>query len=174
MIENSAASMQPAPGDPPPGLALEPIRVLAVDDETRNLEVLQLALTAPEFNLQVCDDSEAALELAHRHRPHVILLDVVMPGLDGLALCRQIKADVELGYVPVVLVTYVFGPRLPAFGRCITTKKELQAIAKRSGSFSAYVVEVCPECHWHFRRRSYVLGDGVPRPARRARKNDTV
>ena len=35
-------------------------------------------------------------------------------------------------------------------------------------------VEVCPECHWHFRRRSYVLGDGVPRPARRARKNDTV
>ena len=105
MNENSPASTQPAPGDPPPGLALEPIRVLAVDDEDRNLEVLQLALTAPEFDLQVCDDSEAALDLAHRHRPHVILLDVVMPGLDGLALCRQIKADGELGYVPVVLVT---------------------------------------------------------------------
>lgn len=103
--ENTPASAQPAPGDPPPGLASEPIRVLAVDDETRNLEVLQLALTAPEFQLEVCDDSEAALALARRHRPHVILLDVVMPGLDGLALCRQIKGDAELGYVPVVLVT---------------------------------------------------------------------
>lgn len=94
-----------APGEPPPGLAREPIRVLAVDDETRNLEVLQLALTAPEFVLRVSDDSETALALAHAHRPHVILLDVVMPGLDGLALCRQIKADAELGYVPVVLIT---------------------------------------------------------------------
>lgn len=102
-LPSSAATT--APGDPPPGLEREPIRVLAVDDETRNLEVLQLALTTPEFNLRVTDDSEVALTLAHAHRPHVILLDVVMPGLDGLALCRQIKADVELGYVPVVLIT---------------------------------------------------------------------
>lgn len=57
----------------------------------------------------------------------------------------------------VVLVTYVFGPRLPAFGRCITTKKELQAIAKRSGNFSAYVVEVCPHCSWNHLARTFLL-----------------
>ena len=57
----------------------------------------------------------------------------------------------------VVLVSYVFGPRLPAFGRCITTKKELQAIAKRSGNFSCYVVEVCPECSWNHLARTFLL-----------------
>lgn len=104
-MSSAVPQVQPAPGDPPPGLAREPIRVLAVDDEIRNLEVLQLALTAPEFDLRVSDDSEAAQTLARAHRPHVILLDVVMPGLDGLALCRQLKADDDLGFVPVVLIT---------------------------------------------------------------------
>jgi hypothetical protein len=59
--------------------------------------------------------------------------------------------------VNVVLVSYVFGPRLPAFGRCITTKRELQSIAKRSGSFSCYVVEVCPACSWNHLARTFLL-----------------
>jgi hypothetical protein len=63
----------------------------------------------------------------------------------------------------VVLVSYVFGPRLPAFGRCITSKRELQAIAKRSGSFSCYVVEVCPSCSWNHLARTFLLN-----PARRS------
>lgn len=63
----------------------------------------------------------------------------------------------------VVLVKYVFGPRLPAFGRCITTKKELQAFTKRSGSYSCYVVEVCPECSWNHLARTFLLN-----PARSA------
>lgn len=65
----------------------------------------------------------------------------------------------------VVLVSYVFGPRLPAFGRCITSKKELQAIAKRSGSFSCYVVEVCPACSWNHLARTFVLSPASRRAA---------
>ena len=67
----------------------------------------------------------------------------------------------------VVLVSYVFGPRLPAFGRCITSRKELQAIAKRSGQFSCYVVEVCPECSWNHLARTFLLGPGRARAAAR-------
>ena len=63
----------------------------------------------------------------------------------------------------VVLVSYVFGPRLPKFGRCISSKKELQAIAKRSGEFACYVVEVCPECSWNHLARTFILN-----PARRS------
>ncbi|MEO6628510.1 MAG: DUF5318 family protein [Aquihabitans sp.] len=59
--------------------------------------------------------------------------------------------------VKVVLVSYVFGPRLPAFGRCITSRRELQTIAKRSGQFSCYVVEVCPKCSWNHLARTFVL-----------------
>ena len=55
----------------------------------------------------------------------------------------------------VVLVTYVFGPRLPAHGRCITNKKELAAIANRRGEFTGYVVEVCPECRWNHLARTF-------------------
>jgi hypothetical protein len=63
----------------------------------------------------------------------------------------------------VVLVTYVFGPRLPAHGRCITRKAELRSLARRSGDHAAYVVEVCPECSWNHLARSFVLS-----PARSA------
>lgn len=59
--------------------------------------------------------------------------------------------------VKVVLVSYVFGPRLPAFGRCITSREELAKIAKRSGNFSCYVVEVCPECSWNHLARTFLL-----------------
>jgi len=67
----------------------------------------------------------------------------------------------------VVLVTYVFGPRLPAFGRCISSKKELQGIAKRSGSFTAYVIEVCPACSWNHLARTFLLNPARPRAAAR-------
>jgi hypothetical protein len=63
----------------------------------------------------------------------------------------------------LVLVTYVFGPRLPAHGRCVTTRKEIRALAKRSGEFAAYVVEVCPGCSWNHLARSFLLN-----PARSA------
>jgi hypothetical protein len=65
----------------------------------------------------------------------------------------------------VVLVSYVFGPRLPAFGRCITSKKELRAIAKRSGTFSCYVVEVCPSCSWNHLARTFILNPATRRAA---------
>ena len=57
----------------------------------------------------------------------------------------------------VVLVSYVFGPRLPAHGRCVTTKAELRALSQRSGSFSCYVIEVCPSCYWNHLARTFVL-----------------
>ena len=63
----------------------------------------------------------------------------------------------------VVLVSYVFGPRLPSHGRCITTKAELRALARRSGEFACYVVEVCPSCSWNHLARTFLLN-----PARSA------
>ena len=58
----------------------------------------------------------------------------------------------------VVQVTYVFGPRLPAFGRCISKPTELARLAERKGEHTAYVVEVCPECAWNHLVRAYLLG----------------
>jgi hypothetical protein len=49
----------------------------------------------------------------------------------------------------VVLVTYVFGPRLPPFGRCITSRREFLKLDRRPEQSAAYVVEVCPSCSWN-------------------------
>lgn len=58
---------------------------------------------------------------------------------------------------PVVLVSYVFGPRLPSHGRCISEKGELAKLARRSGSFTCYVIEVCPNCSWNHLARTFPL-----------------
>ena len=60
----------------------------------------------------------------------------------------------------VAHVTYVFGPRLPAHGRCITTPAELARIDDRRGEFTGYVVEVCAACGWNHLVRSTILGRG--------------
>lgn len=58
----------------------------------------------------------------------------------------------------VVLVTYVFGPRLPAFGRCITNKAEFAKLDRRAERSAAYVVEVCPSCAWNHLARVLPVG----------------
>jgi len=58
----------------------------------------------------------------------------------------------------IVLVTYAFGARLPASGRCITSKGELAKLAKGRSQLAAYVVEVCPECSWNHLAKTFLLG----------------
>jgi hypothetical protein len=58
----------------------------------------------------------------------------------------------------VVHVSYAFGPRLPAHGRCIATAEELSRLAQSANGVVCYVVEVCPECSWNHLARSFLLG----------------
>ena len=58
----------------------------------------------------------------------------------------------------VALVSYAFGPRLPAGGRCITTAKELARLDRRADDVTCYVVEVCPGCSWNHLVRTFAVG----------------
>jgi hypothetical protein len=60
--------------------------------------------------------------------------------------------------VPLKLVTYVFGPRLSAQGRCVSTAKEMAALNQRGDDLTAYVVEACVECKWHHLLRVLPVG----------------
>jgi hypothetical protein len=62
----------------------------------------------------------------------------------------------------LVLLTYVFGPRLPAHGRCVTTAKEMHQLNRRTDQLAAYVVEVCPSCTWHHLLRVLPIGGRTP------------
>ncbi len=66
----------------------------------------------------------------------------------------------------LVHVTYVFGPRLPAFGRCISTSAELAKLDRRPEALTAYVVEVCPTCSWHHLVRTVPVGGRTRASAR--------
>lgn len=64
--------------------------------------------------------------------------------------------------VNLTLVTYVFGPRLPSHGRCVTTKKDLAQFDGRDDDLDAYVVEACVNCRWHHLLRVLPLGGNRP------------
>ena len=58
----------------------------------------------------------------------------------------------------MVQVSFVFGPRLPAHGRCVTSAREMSKLERRGDELACYVVEVCPACSWNHLVRSFPLG----------------
>ena len=79
-------------------------KVLIVDDEPTNLQVLRQVLH-DDYRLLFARDGEKALQLSQDERPHLILLDVMMPGLTGLETCQRLKADPATRAIPVIFVT---------------------------------------------------------------------
>lgn len=80
-------------------------RVLVVDDEYRNRELLRAALEPFNYEVVIAAGGEEALALVASSRPDVVLLDVAMPGMDGLEVCRRIRADAHGAGLPVIMVT---------------------------------------------------------------------
>ena len=83
----------------------EPPRVLVVDDNPANLEILETRLARQGYEVITARDGEEALIAAGAQTPDLILLDVMMPGKDGIQVCRELKADPSLPFMPVILVT---------------------------------------------------------------------
>ena len=77
-------------------------RVLVVDDDTALAEMLGIVLRGEGFDTTVCGDGAQALEAFRASRPDLVLLDVMLPGRDGIEVCRQIRAE---SGVPIVMLT---------------------------------------------------------------------
>ncbi|MDP6037637.1 MAG: response regulator [Candidatus Latescibacteria bacterium] len=88
-----------------PQIDLTGAKILAVDDVPANLDVLSQALEAGGYNVLVATSGETALDLVTRIEPDLILLDVMMPGIDGFETCRRLKASEETEEIPVVFLT---------------------------------------------------------------------
>jgi len=82
-----------------------PPRILAVDDQPLNLELLGAYLSGVDCELTIARDGFQALAQIAARQPDLVLLDVVMPGIDGFEVCRRIKADPANRLLPIVLVT---------------------------------------------------------------------
>jgi adenylate cyclase len=83
----------------------QPPRILIVDDQPVNVDILQTRLAVHGYEILTAYDGEEALDKARAELPDLILLDIMMPKIDGIEVCRRLKADTSLPFMPVVMVT---------------------------------------------------------------------
>jgi len=79
--------------------------ILIVDDEPMNLDILQTRLAVHGYDILTATNGEEALAIARSQQPDLILLDIMMPKMDGIDACRHLKADASLPFMPIIMVT---------------------------------------------------------------------
>ena len=79
--------------------------ILIADDSPTQRRALQRALVSLGHKLILAEDGEEAERLAREHNPDLLVLDVVMPGKNGFALCRELRSEPEFASIPVIIVT---------------------------------------------------------------------
>ena len=80
-------------------------KVLVVDDEWEVRDVLSNFLTEKGYEVILASNGEEAIELAEKESPHVILLDVKMPGIDGIETCSRLKEGEKTRSIPIIMIT---------------------------------------------------------------------
>src|SRR5260221_3852377 len=85
-------------------------RILVVDDNVANIKLLEARLAAEYFEVVTAMNGPEALEVCARGQCDIVLLDVMMPGMDGFETCRRLKANPRTVHIPVIIVTAVDQP----------------------------------------------------------------
>src|SRR5215831_3982112 len=89
----------------PASASLTTGRILVVDDTPANILALSATLKEKGYQISVATSGKQALEVVQRVRPDLVLLDVMMPEMDGFETCRRLKASAATGDIPVIFLT---------------------------------------------------------------------
>ncbi|MGD0807102.1 MAG: response regulator, partial [Anaerolineales bacterium] len=84
---------------------MELANVLVIEDDDIVARTIERSLRGEEFRVDLASSGVEGLKAARRNRPELIILDVIMPGMDGFAVCREIRADPVLTNIPVLFLT---------------------------------------------------------------------
>lgn len=79
--------------------------ILIIDDDPATTRLLEVLLTREGYNIQTENLSDNALQATKLFLPNLVILDLMMPGADGLDVCRDMKKDPDLGQIPVIMFT---------------------------------------------------------------------
>ncbi|MDY6792744.1 MAG: response regulator [Thermodesulfobacteriota bacterium] len=90
---------------------MERNKILIVDDEERNIKLLKAYLVTEQYEIAAASNGEDALEMVTDFNPDLILLDVMMPGIDGFEVCKRLKRDDHTLMIPVIMVTALSGKK---------------------------------------------------------------
>src|SRR6266705_4250649 len=88
-----------------------PPHILVVDDNPVNVDILRTRLAVHGYEILTAADGDEALVVARAKQPDLILLDVMMPKMDGIQVCRELRADSSLPFMPIILVTAKTDPK---------------------------------------------------------------
>jgi two-component system phosphate regulon response regulator PhoB len=84
---------------------MEKIKILVVEDEAPIQELLQFNLERKKYRVKVVDSGEEAITLAGEYMPDLILLDIMLPGADGLEVCKKLKGEPKTASIPIIMLT---------------------------------------------------------------------
>jgi len=84
---------------------MNPKKILIVDDEVDLVETIRFPLELEGYTVLVSNNGEDALNQARREKPHLILLDLMLPKLDGYKVCRLLKFDEKYKHIPILILT---------------------------------------------------------------------
>ena len=140
------------PFPPKDKLPLQKTTLLLVDDQRSNLIALEAVLSGPEYNLILAQSGMEAIELVKRHDIALILLDIQMPGLDGLETARRIKAMESGRDIPIIFITAVY--KEDPF---IKKGYEAGAIDYFSKPFDPELLKLKVSLYSAFRQKTYLM-----------------
>lgn len=86
-------------------IKLDTAKVLVVDDEPEITEIVESFLTEAGYKVSIANSGQEAFKKAREFKPDVILLDIMMPGTDGYAVCQELKKDPQFANTPVIFLT---------------------------------------------------------------------
>ena len=86
-------------------VAIQQARILVVDDEPEITDIVETFLTESGYTVGVENEPANAMDAVRKFEPDLILLDIMMPGTDGYAICNQLKTDPDLAHIPVIFLT---------------------------------------------------------------------
>ena len=79
--------------------------ILIIEDNPASLDIMEARLTAHDYEIMTATDGAMGLNLAKEHLPDLILSDIMMPKMDGLEVCRRLRGDASIPFIPIILVT---------------------------------------------------------------------
>ena len=88
-----------------------PVSILIVDDEDMIRSLLRLTLVRAGYEVTEAETGEEAISIVREQKPDLVLLDVMMPGIDGFAVCEQIRQDPAVGDIPIIMLSARKDPR---------------------------------------------------------------
>jgi len=139
--------------------------ILCIDDDREVQNLLEKILTVAGYTVITAGDGVQGLIEARNNKPDLILLDVIMPGMEGFSVCSQLQGDKETAYIPVIFLTALGGEEDRAKAFAVGAVDFLAKPVPKEILLAKVAEQIKTSTHWKELKKRVVVGDGNSLPA---------